>query len=102
MFNINTKSNYIVINILTMVQTIQPAQFREPLRHTLKTAMGRPDWTIPDYDMVTTYWLRTLDDMQALTIDPEWAELEKEACTKSNMSIGHFVVGHEIVHFENN
>lgn len=68
----------------------------------LKTAMGRPGWTIPDYDMVTTYWLHNLDDMQALTTDPEWAELEKEAVTKANMPIGHFVLGREIVHFEGN
>lgn len=40
----------------------------------LKTAMGRPEWTIPDYDMVTTYWLRSLKDMQALTTDLEWVE----------------------------
>lgn len=99
---IPTKLRCTVTNAASTAQTIQPVQFREPLRHTLKTAMGRPGWTIPDYDMVTTYWLRSLDDMQALTTDPEWAELEKEACTKCNMSIGHFVVGHEIVHFENN
>lgn len=65
-----TKFKVTIIDALTMVQTIQPVQFREPLRH-------------------------------ALTMDPEWAELEKEACTKSNLSIGHFVVGHEILHFEN-
>lgn len=64
--------------------------------------MGMPDWTVPDYDMVTTYWIRSMDDMQALTTDPEWAELEKEAAARTNMSIGHLVVGHEIVHFEKN
>ncbi|KAI1866313.1 uncharacterized protein JN550_007701 [Neoarthrinium moseri] len=64
--------------------------------------MGRPDWTVPDYDLVTTYWLCSLDDMRALTADPEWVQLEKEACIKSNIAIGHFVVGHEVVHFEGN
>ncbi|KUI66623.1 hypothetical protein VM1G_02542 [Cytospora mali] len=78
------------------------AVFREPLHHALKTAMDRPDWTIPDYDLVTTYWLHSLDDMQNLTMDPEWAELEKEAAAISNMSIGQFVVGHEKVQFEGN
>lgn len=72
------------------------------MRHALKTDMGRPDWTVPDYDLVTTYWLRSLDDMQALTTDPVWAELEKDAATKSNLSIGHFVIGHEVVQFEGN
>ncbi|ROW12643.1 hypothetical protein VMCG_00583 [Cytospora schulzeri] len=88
--------------VVKWAQIVQPVQFREPLRHALKTEMGRPDWTIPDYDLVTTYWLRSLDDMLALTTDPEWAELEKGAQAISNMSIGHFVVGHEIVQFENN
>lgn len=81
---------------------VQPVHFREPLHHALKTDMGRPDWTGPPYDLVTTYWLRSLDDMLALAMDSEWAELEKEAQARSNMSIGQFVVGHEVVHFDNN
>lgn len=64
--------------------------------------MGRPDWVVPNYDLVTTYWLHSLDDMQKLTMDPEWAELEKGAAAVSNMSIGQFVVGHETVQFEGN
>lgn len=64
--------------------------------------MGRPDWTVPDYDLVTTFWVHSLDDMHALTADPEWVQLEKEAAARSDLSIGHFVVGHEIVHFEGN
>lgn len=64
--------------------------------------MGRPDWSVPDYDLTISYWLHSLDDMQALTMDPEWAELEKEASTKGNMKIGQFVAGYEIVQFENN
>ncbi|KAI6084115.1 hypothetical protein F4821DRAFT_271364 [Hypoxylon rubiginosum] len=88
--------------IVKWTQTLQPTGFRGPMRHALKTDMGRPDWTVPDYDLVTTYWLRSLDDMQALTTDPVWAELEKDAATKSNLSIGHFVIGHEVVQFEGN
>ncbi|XXH03875.1 hypothetical protein Hte_010283 [Hypoxylon texense] len=85
-----------------IVKWTQPTGFKGPMRHALKNDMGRPDWSVPDYDLVITYWLRSLDDMRALTMDPEWAELEKDAATKSNMSIGHFVVGHEVVHFEGN
>ncbi|KAJ0116111.1 hypothetical protein J7T55_005057 [Diaporthe amygdali] len=54
----------------------KPLIQKEPLRHALKTDMGRPGWTIPDYDMVTTYWLHSLDDLRLLTTDPLWAELE--------------------------
>ena len=64
--------------------------------------MGRPGWAIPDYDMVMTYWLRSLDDLGLMTTDPTWAELEEGAQARTNMSVGHFVVGHEVVHFENN
>lgn len=84
------------------IQTVQPLGFREPLRHALKTDMGRPDWTVPDYDLVTTFWVHSLDDMHALTADPGWVELEKEAAARSDLSIGHFAIGHEIVHFEGN
>lgn len=64
--------------------------------------MGRPGWSIPDYDMVTTYWLHSLDDLGVMTSTPEWAELEVGAQAITNMDKGHFVVGHEVVHFENN
>lgn len=64
--------------------------------------MGRPEWTVPDCDLVMTYWLRSLDDMTALTKSPEWAELEVEAEKITNIALGQFVVGHEIVQFENN
>ncbi|KAL1850405.1 hypothetical protein Daus18300_012939 [Diaporthe australafricana] len=82
--------------------TVNPAHFREPLRHALKTDMGRPGWSIPDYDMVTTYWLHSLDDLRLMTTDPVWAELEEGAQAITNLSIGHFVIGHEVVHFEAN
>lgn len=64
--------------------------------------MAKPDWSVPDYDMVTSYWLRKGEDLTALMADPEWAELEVGAAAISNLSVGHIVLGHEIVHFENN
>lgn len=64
--------------------------------------MGRPGWSVPDYDIVTTYWLHSLDDLRMMTTDPAWAELEEGALARTNMSVGHFVIGHEVVHFENN
>ncbi|KAK0637412.1 hypothetical protein B0T17DRAFT_614008 [Bombardia bombarda] len=42
-------------------------------------------------------WLRSLDDLQRLTMGPGWAELEKEAALRSNMELGHLVVGFETV-----
>ncbi|KAF7537327.1 hypothetical protein G7054_g3806 [Neopestalotiopsis clavispora] len=85
-----------------VVKLAQPSNTREPFRHALKNEMGRPDWTVPDYDLVISYYVPSMDVMQALTTDPEWAELEKMAAVKCNMSVGHFVAGHEIVHFEGN
>lgn len=57
-----------VIRILSQNNLVQPVHFREPLHHALKTDMGRPDWTVPHYDLATTYWLCSLDDMLALTM----------------------------------
>ncbi|KAK7754483.1 hypothetical protein SLS62_003503 [Diatrype stigma] len=62
--------------------------------------MGRPEWTVPDYDIVMSYWLRSVDDLRALTTDPEWDELEKEAQEITNMTIGHFVIGHQTIHLQ--
>ncbi|KAI3392887.1 hypothetical protein diail_5020 [Diaporthe ilicicola] len=92
----------LTMRVLVHIQTVNPAHFREPLRQALKTDMGRPGWTIPDYDMVSTYWLHSLDDLRLMTTDPVWAELEEGAQAITNLSIGHFVIGHEVVHFEDN
>lgn len=61
--------------------------------------MGRDLWTVPDYDVTMSYWIRSMDDMRALVMSPEWAELEREAQPKGNGAIGHFIVGQQIVHF---
>lgn len=74
---------------------------REHQREVLRQLV-RPDWTVPDYDMIMSYWLRSMDDMMALVSCPEWPEIEKEALALSNTRIGHLVAGHEIVQFENN
>jgi hypothetical protein len=63
----------------------------------LKNDLGRLEWTVSDYDLVLSYWLRSPNDLVALTQDPEWIELEKDARARINFSIGHFVIGHEIV-----
>lgn len=59
--------------------------------------MNRPNWTVPDYDIVMSYWLRDLTDMRGLTADPEWHAVEEEAQKWANMADGHFVIGYEIV-----
>ncbi|KAI5924940.1 hypothetical protein F4810DRAFT_103316 [Camillea tinctor] len=83
------------------VQTVNPPHFREPFRQQLED-MKRPLWTVPDYDIVHTYYIRGHDVLNGLRGDPKWVELEEEALKFCNMSIGHIVIGHEIVHFENN
>lgn len=80
------------------LQTVTPPHFREPFRHALKTEMGRPEWTVPDYDIVHAYYLKSMDDLKPLMEEPKWNELEEEAQRLSNTSIGQFVIGHETVH----
>ncbi|CAP60211.1 uncharacterized protein PODANS_1_5240 [Podospora anserina S mat+] len=85
--------------IVQWTQTVTPPHFRTPFRAALQH-MGRDKWTVPDYDVVMSYWIPTPDTMQALTQDPEWIELEtKEAMPRANMTVGHFEIGHEIVQF---
>jgi hypothetical protein len=60
--------------------------------------LGRSEWSVPNYDLVLSYWLRDPEDMKRLTQDPEWIELEKDAQSRANFSIGHFVAGYETVH----
>ncbi|KAH8201436.1 hypothetical protein TruAng_004360 [Truncatella angustata] len=82
--------------------TAFPPHFREPFRHALKEEMGRPEWVVPDHDLVMSYWVRSLDSLQALTTSREWDELEVDAQKITNVQIGQFAVGHEIVQFQDN
>ncbi|RYP65659.1 hypothetical protein DL771_008211 [Monosporascus sp. 5C6A] len=87
--------------VVKWATTTMPPSFREPQREAAKQ-MERHEWTVPDYDVVMSYWLRSLDHMRAMVTSPEWIELEKEAQPRANMRIGHFVIGHELIHLENN
>ncbi|KAK4225462.1 hypothetical protein QBC38DRAFT_483072 [Podospora fimiseda] len=86
--------------IVKFTLTTTPPCFREPFRQALVGPMGRPQWTVPDYDIVISYWLKSVEDLEKATKDPRWIELEeKEVLEKTNMALGHFVIGHESVVF---
>ncbi|KAK3997953.1 hypothetical protein QBC44DRAFT_346713 [Cladorrhinum sp. PSN332] len=85
--------------VVKWAQTATPPCFREPFRQALVNQMERPLWTVPDYDIVISYWLNNLEDMQGVTQDPRWIELEKEASERANLTLGHFVIGHQTVLF---
>ncbi|KAH8649151.1 hypothetical protein BX600DRAFT_474624 [Xylariales sp. PMI_506] len=80
--------------------TLNPPHFREPMREALKTQMNRPKWTIPDYDVIMTYWIRDLSAMGPLTQDPDWLKLEEDAMKIANLETGSFLIGHETVEFQ--
>ncbi|KAK4159050.1 hypothetical protein QBC43DRAFT_304971 [Cladorrhinum sp. PSN259] len=80
-------------------QTATPPCFREPFRNALVNQLNRPKWTVPDYDIVITYWLHDLDLMEGLRNDPKWVELEEEALKWANMTLGHVVIGRENILF---
>ncbi|KAH9885053.1 hypothetical protein F4778DRAFT_787455 [Xylariomycetidae sp. FL2044] len=82
--------------VVKFISSVKPPQFREPFRKTLQD-FQRPEWTVPEYDLVQTFYLRSLDDMGPLMADPKWHKLEEEAQKLSNMRIGHIVVGHDVV-----
>ncbi|CAI6087648.1 unnamed protein product [Clonostachys chloroleuca] len=83
-------------NMVKWTETIISPEAVEGLRHTLKNDMNRPKWTVPEYSIIMSYWLRSMDDLTALTTDPEWFELEKDAQKISNPEFGHIAIGHEI------
>ena len=85
--------------INTHKQTATPPCFREPFRDGLVNQMNRPKWTIPDYDIVVTYWLHDLKLMEELRNDPKWVELEVEVLKWANMTLGHMVIGRETILF---
>ncbi|RYP09571.1 hypothetical protein DL764_001256 [Monosporascus ibericus] len=81
-------------------ETTMLPPYREPQREAAKQ-MERHEWTVPDYNFIMSYWLRSLDHMRTMVTSPEWIALEKEAQPRAIMRIGHFVVDHQIIHLEN-
>lgn len=80
-------------------QTLTPEAYRAPNRDFIKNQMKQGEWTVPDYDVVVSYWVHNPADVGKVTADPEWQELEKDAPAVTKQTIGHLVLGHEIVAF---
>jgi hypothetical protein len=61
----------------------------------------KPGWALSDFDAVTSYWVRTPDDIRALLSDPEWAEKVSER-EKHWVNTGNVVItaGWETVYLE--
>lgn len=78
---------------------VTPPGYREPNREFIKNQLKQPEWTVPDYDAVVSYWIRDPADMGKLTADPAFAELEKDAPAIANQRLGHLVLGHQTVVF---
>lgn len=73
---------------------VTPPAYREPNRDFIKNQLKQPEWTVPDYDAVVSYWIRDPADMGKLTADPE-----KDAPVIANQRLGHLVLGHQTVVF---
>lgn len=61
--------------------------------------MKQEAWTVPDYDVVVSYWVHNPADVGKVTADPEWLELEKDAPAVTKQGVGHLVLGHQTVGF---
>lgn len=85
--------------LMSSHQTLTPPAYREPNRDSIKNRLKEPEWTVPDYDAVISYWLRDPADMGKVTADPGMAELEKDAPGILNHRLGHLVMGHQTVLF---
>lgn len=82
-----------------LMKTITPPAYREPNRAFVKNQLKQPEWTVPDYNAVVSYWIRDPADMGKLTADPGFAELEKDAPAIANQKLDHLVLGHQTVVF---
>jgi hypothetical protein len=63
--------------------------------------MERKGWAMSEYSLMTSYWVRSPDDMRALLADPEWHEKvnepEKDWIDTENIVI---LAGYETVYIE--
>lgn len=80
-------------------QTLTPPEYREGNRQFIEHKLKQPEWKVPEYDAVVSYYIHDPADMGKLTADPEFQELEKDAPTIGNPRFGQLVLGHETVLF---
>lgn len=81
-------------------QTFCPSNVSEALAATVEKA--RPGWTVISSHAVLTYWVRDIQHMMALTMDPEYQEIGRESETGwINSYRGEIMVGYEKVYIEN-
>ncbi|KAI1631872.1 hypothetical protein F4809DRAFT_630205 [Biscogniauxia mediterranea] len=77
-----------------------PSHFRAPLQDEFHNKLDKPDWTVPDWDATTCYWVHSLDDLRALQADPEWRAkingMEEPWIAKElNISLGYETIYYE-------
>ncbi|KAJ4388022.1 hypothetical protein N0V93_008627 [Gnomoniopsis smithogilvyi] len=85
--------------LLQFAVTLTPEGYREPSRAFIKSQMKQGEWTVPDYDVVVSYWMYNPSDMGKVVADPDWLELEKDAPAVTDQRVGHLVLGHQTVAF---
>ncbi|KAJ4425106.1 hypothetical protein N0V82_000161 [Gnomoniopsis sp. IMI 355080] len=73
--------------------------YRERQGDFIKNKMKQPEWTVPDYDAIVSYWIRDPTDMVKLREDPEFPELEKDVPVIANTKLGHLLLGHQTLMF---
>lgn len=78
---------------------VTPPAYREPNREFIKNQLRQPEWTVPAYDAIVSYWIRDPADMGKLTSDPDFADLEKDAPVVLDQRLGHLVLGHQTIIF---
>lgn len=67
----------------------------ERQRNFIEKMMKQPDWIVPVYDAIVSYWIRDAADMAKLREDPDFPELEKDVPVNVKAKLGHLSLGHQ-------
>ncbi|KAK4449718.1 hypothetical protein QBC34DRAFT_463111 [Podospora aff. communis PSN243] len=51
-----------------------PSPMRAAFGDELVNQLDKPTWKMTEFDAMTSYWVRSPDDLRALLADPEWEE----------------------------
>ena len=53
---------------------LSPSPMRAAFGDELVNQLDKPTWKMTGFDAMTSYWVRSPDDLRALLADPEWEE----------------------------
>ncbi|CAJ2507176.1 Uu.00g083620.m01.CDS01 [Anthostomella pinea] len=85
-------------NVFRYSLFLTPSFMRQQFHNDLQETRPKPGWQMADFDVTTSYWVRSPDDLRNMLADPEWdSEVQDKEDGWIDMDRASIQVGFETV-----